>query len=299
MTHSDELPAGLRTQVQASYGMAFGASTRLVDLGDECDIWHVDTPRGPIALRVSPAFRTEASLGWSHRLLAFVAPRVPEAVVPLATPDGRTAVRWEGHLVSIYPWVEGEPANMEMPFLCDAAASLLARLHKAMRGWAEPAPVHANTRHHASELVDRELDGLLLKIDESSGLRRGAVHGDYYPRNLICRTGRIIGVIDWDESHEDLLVQELAWAVWEFAQDPSRADLDPERARRFVAAYADEGGTVPASEHRLIIPLIRKRLREEVDQAATWVARGTAIDRDYMDREVAAFHKLREVDIEW
>jgi Ser/Thr protein kinase RdoA (MazF antagonist) len=296
---ADDLPAALRAEVERGYGKTLGASVRLVDVGDECDIWRVQTTRGTIAVRVSPGARSEAGLNWSHRLLAYVASRVPEAVAPLATTDGKTLVRWEGRLVSVYPWVDGEAATIELPFICAAAARLLARLHHAMRGWGEPPPLRLSLAGGEAGLVDDDLDRLLIKIEPSRDLLRGPVHGDYYPRNLICQDKRIVGVIDWDESHADLLAQELAWAVWEFGQDASRADLDLERARNFVAAYADEGGPVPASEQRLIIPLIRKRLREEVDQAAGWVARGAAIDQDYMDREIAAFHKLRDVDIEW
>jgi Ser/Thr protein kinase RdoA (MazF antagonist) len=294
-----DLPAALRAEVEAAYRLSLAASTKLVDLGDECDIWRVDTSRGAIALRMSPASRSEAQLIWSHRLLAFVATRVPEAVAPMATMQDKTLIEWEGRAVSVYPWVEGEAATLETPHLCQLAASLLARLHKAMRNWLEPAPRQASGEGQPAELADTELDRTLAEIERSRELVRGSIHGDYYPRNLICREGRIVAVIDWDESHDDLLVQELAWAVWEFAQHPSDADLRIDGARHFLAAYAGEGGPVPASEYRLVVPLIRKRFRHEVSQALAAATRGAVIDWEYTNREIAAFHQLGRLGIEW
>jgi Ser/Thr protein kinase RdoA (MazF antagonist) len=298
-----ELPAALRADVAAAYRVPLAESMKIVALGDECDIWRLDTPRGRLAIRVSPRWRSQAELSRCHSLLAFVATRVPEAVAPLVTVHGTTTIEWEGRPVSVFPWVEGEPLARERPHLRDAAARLLARLHKAMLVWPEAGVLSGQatpvTQPRHAELVAPDPDATLLEVYRSRDLVRGPIHGDYYPRNLICQEERIMGVIDWDDSHHDLLAQELAWAVWEFTQHESDVSLDLEAARRFLAAYGDEGGPVPRNEHRLLIALIRKRLREEISQALAAAARGEAIDDAYTNREIAAFQKLRELDLEW
>lgn len=299
----NDLPAALRADVAAAYRVPLAESMKIAALGDECDIWCLDTPRGRLAIRVSPRWRRAAELSRCHRLLAFVATRVPEAVAPLVTVHGKTTIEWEGRPVSVFPWVEGEPLARERPQLRDAAARLLARLHQVMVIWPEAGALSSHAAlgmepGHA-ELADPHLDKTLMQAYSSRELVRGPIHGDYYPRNLICQEEQVMGVIDWDDSHHDLLAQELAWAVWEFTQHESDVTLDLEHARRFLAAYGDEGGPVPRDEYRLLIALIRKRLREEIRQALAAAARGEAIDDAYTNREIAAFQKLRELDIEW
>ena len=300
----ERLPAELHSGVEAGYKLSINAATKLVGLGDECDVWRTDTSKGTLVVRISPSWRTKVQLEWSHSLLAFVATQLPEAIAPLAGSNGTTAFMWQEHPVSVYPWVEGEQLRREDRRACDAAAGLLGRLHNAMLLWPEGLmrTVREFTpmeREPTPDLKDPDLDEQLSELFRQPEAVRGPIHGDYYPRNLICRDQRIVGVIDWDDSRIDLLAQELAWAVWEFAQDPSEADLHVEHARRFLAAYRRAGGPVPSDENRYIVPLIRKRLREEVDQAEAWVARGAAIDREYTNREIEAFHKLRGVNIEW
>ncbi len=123
---------------------------------------------------------------------------------------------------------------------------------------------------------------------------RGPVHGDFYRRNLLCRSDAIVGLLDWDDARDDYLETELAWSVWEFAKDPMD-DWSQDRAADFLSAYLAHGGPVQPSRH--VIPLIRGHLRHEVWQAHACHTRGDAFDREYYDREVAAFWHLRGVEL--
>ena len=77
------------------------------------------------------------------------------------------------------------------------------------------------------------------------------------------------------------------------------ADLDLERARRFLTAYRNEGGPVRAAEDRNIIPLIRMRLRDEVRVALAQPGEQSQDDKEYTEREIAAFERLRGREVDW
>ena len=125
------------------------------------------------------------------------------------------------------------------------------------------------------------------------------VHGDFYRRNLLCRDGRIVGLIDWDEARPDVQLREVAWAVWEFGQVGGDR-LDFGRAAEFLAAYAEAGGDLPTDADQAVIPLIRWHLREEIRRAHAATACGCARsteDREYTDGEVRAFGWLRDAQL--
>jgi Ser/Thr protein kinase RdoA (MazF antagonist) len=118
------------------------------------------------------------------------------------------------------------------------------------------------------------------------------VHGDFYRRNILCRDGRIVGLIDWDEARHDRLVAELAWSVWEFAKSDDGTTLLPDRARAFLNDYRNAGG--PIAPSGALLPLIRAHLRYEVDRAEHARNAGEYMDPDYQAAEITAFHTLAE-----
>lgn len=49
-----------------------------------------------------------------------------------------------------------------------------------------------------------------LKKLKKSKLRRSVVHGDFHASNLLVKNDKLVGIIDWDDVHEDFLVFEIA-----------------------------------------------------------------------------------------
>lgn len=290
--------ADLLMEAERRYGMALFPAGRVAG-GDEARLVALESSAGRVVLRVAPAWRTVEELEWAYALAGFASGAVPEAVAPLPALDGARVFRHAGRPVSLWPWVEGERLDREDAALRDAAARLLARLHRVLPAWPQPRPRPPAARvpprsADVPEVEDAELDRWMARRAADAGVPRGPVHGDFYRGNVLCREGRIMGLIDWDESRVDALDVELAWSVWEFCQHAVEDALDVERARRFLAAYAEAGGPVRTDAPGFVIPHIRAGLAREVRMAYAARAAGGKIDEAYMEREVRAFRNLRD-----
>jgi Ser/Thr protein kinase RdoA (MazF antagonist) len=248
-----------------------------------------------------------AEVGWVHDLLAFAAQAIPAVVAPVPTLDGSTAFRWGRRPVAVFPFIDGVHLNREDAPQRRAAAHLLARLHATLRAWPahRPRPPHGPGAPATwprvpdpAPVEDPALDAWHAEWARARAplLPVGPVHGDFYRRNLLCRDGRIVGVIDWDDARPDVQLREVAWAAWEFGKVGGDR-LDVGRATAFLQAYAEAGGDLPADADHAVIPLIRWHLREEIRRAHAAMARGcaqSAEDREYTDGEVRAFGRLRD-----
>lgn len=168
-------------------------------------MWRVESVDGPLVLHASPAWRGKEELAWLHDLLRFTARQAPEAVAPLPARDSSTLIAHEDWWLSLFPFVPGAFLDHEDAVQRDAAARLLARMHRAMLGWKAPGrrpsppPARLAPIPDPSELVDAALDVWRAGLAGSTAAR-GAIHGDYYRRNVLWHDGHISGVIDWFES---------------------------------------------------------------------------------------------------
>jgi len=217
-----------------------------------------------LVVRVEAA--SPESVAWEHELLAFLAPRITEVVEPVHRTSGSTFVELGGRVISVWPYVDGSPARRRHEPHALGAVKLLGRVHRATAGW------DGGQRPGA-----RPVDG--------QGAR-GPIHGDFYRGNVLIRRGRIVGLVDWEESCVDLFAYDLANAVWEFCKDKRRHDFDPGLARAMVDAY--EG---PA-ETGALLELIRVRRRREIDDSRRREAAGEPVDLVYRRHNERALAKL-------
>jgi Ser/Thr protein kinase RdoA (MazF antagonist) len=162
-------------------------------------------------------------------------------------------------MLSVWPYVDGSPARRRYEPHAAAAAELLARVHAACRDW------DGGQRPGASAL---------------GGAEEAPIHGDFYRGNVLMRRGRIVGLIDREESWVDLLDHELANAVWQFCSSRRDHDFDRRLARAMLEAYGS------ALEPDDLLPLIVVRLRYERD---VW---GTESDEPYRTHVRRALEKL-------
>jgi len=263
--------------------------------GEEAMVFRLESDAGPLVLHVSPPWRSRAELEWAHAVSALARASVSQAASPL-TGSGGTILEWEGRWAAVSPFVEGEMLDREDAGLRLGAVELLADIHNALAGATlgprpPSGPGHPSAPPGAAELEDAELDRWWR--EHTGGLLQGVVHGDYYRRNLLCRAGRIVAVIDWTDALIQPLALELAGATFEFCRDDDHV-LDYDRARAFVAAYCRRGGPVPARELGMIVPLARWWVRRDAQAA---LAAGPSVD-DYARNQVRAFHALRDVRLE-
>jgi Ser/Thr protein kinase RdoA (MazF antagonist) len=239
------------------------------------------TRYGDVVLRLE---RTPVeSVAWEHRLLRFLAERVPEVVVPVAGPD-----RWEdGRTASLLPYVAGRRLDVSSLAERRALGSLLADIHVAGLGW------NGGPRPERPAFMDLDLvvndwwdwrivekphalaaayDEMVEFLFDPPPLVVGAVHGDVDAANVLVGNGVIVGVLDWEYARVDWPAWELANAAWKLGADA-------------VDAYVEAGG--PA-ETGLLPVLTRFRHVNDVLYSLTSKARGEPYNEEHVARLLEA-----------
>jgi Ser/Thr protein kinase RdoA (MazF antagonist) len=236
--------------VSQAYGIA---PDQLVPLagGYRNELWRA----GDVVIRVERA--SPESVAWEHRLVRFLAERLEEVRPPIAAADGSTLVRWGEWIISVWPYVAGSQARGRYEPHAVAAAKLLRRLHEAAAGW--DGGQRPGGRPVAGEGV------------------RGAIHGDFYRGNVLFRRGRIVGLVDWEESCVDLQAYELANAVWQFCCSKREHNFDRRLARSMLDAY---GSDLAPDD---LVPLVLTRLRYELE---VWGAESDEPYRTHLRRSI-------------
>jgi len=276
MTHQNQEPFAdeLRSILEAHYGLRLLKATPLFG-GEEALIWQVSSSLGPLVVRMSPAHRSPVRLQQVHQVLLALAPVLPPVLAPLQAPDGSTLLFYHGQAVELFPFISGEQLDRENARLRQAAARLLAHLHTTLVPQTQHAASLARKRvvgERQSQtpldppgLHDPDLDRWYRTLREHPHtFTVGLIHGDYYPRNLLTQGERIVAVLDWDDLHPDFLMQEVAWASWEFGKTATSDDWHLDRVQAFLQDYREAGGPCKAEEYHTIIHFVRWRLREEL-----------------------------------
>jgi Ser/Thr protein kinase RdoA (MazF antagonist) len=270
--------------------------------GDECLVWRVEQGESLLIVRISPAWRTPAELQWTHDLTLHCGQSIPEVVAPLRARDGSTLFVFEDCPVTLYPFVSGKDIDTENMALVQAAARLLARIHKAAVRWPEqrPRPASKTTRpqplppeRYPEVFQDPELDAWEAWLDQTDTLVFGPIHADYYSRNVLATDTTITGVIDWDEAYMDHLMAEVGWSAWEFAQNWTGDDLFYDRAALYLEAYFAEDPPCPRHEVEHAVQFIRRRLRRESVLQLAAAERGEDWEQEYTEQEMRAFAALK------
>ncbi|MFI9591787.1 phosphotransferase enzyme family protein [Nonomuraea sp. NPDC052265] len=286
----------LTPEIRAAASRAWGAEGEGERLhgGEESAAYRL----GGHVIRVGPAARGMAESEWCHAVARHAATTLPEAVAPLATDGGATVVVVDGRPISCWPYVEGSWPDSDVPAQREAGARLLARLHRALAGLRPgPRPVPAfqesglygDPPPDAAGLDDPVLDRWLADFHAGHPVRH-PLHGDYYTGNTLAGDGRIVAVLDWDETFVGAPELELAAAALEWGDDLTGP------SKEFVAAYHEEGGTAAPLDEESLAQLVRHKLRREYayfHKAAASGVRHDEEDLDYHRARVELFHRLR------
>lgn len=283
------VPEALLAEVRDRYGVVVD-SAEAVGGGTACKLWRLDA-EPPVVVRLSRYYQL-ADQRWSCRVAAEFAGEIPEAIAPLNGSDGEAVFVWQGQPITVWPFVMGAPLDRESPAERRQAACLLARLHNSARAFPRLGEGKAPERDDTEAkrlLPDLELDEWLESWRDRSDEQVGWIHRDFFPGNVLCRDGQIVGLVDWDEVEWSPLINELAWSVWEFGKSPTGDALVLDHALEFLSEYERAGGPVRPSN--ALIPLMRARLRSGI---AFW-RRVQAADPVEDEAQVAAFSALRHV----
>ncbi len=284
----------LLSAVGERYGLS-GRATPLAPGVSGSSLWTLDSVP-PVVVRVT-RYHELAEVRQTCRLAAELSKIVSEAVPPLVGSNGERAFLCDGLPVTVWPFVVGEHLDRDDPAQLRQAGHLLARLHRAATIFPGTGdgyiPGRDNAEAAAQLLPDTDLDEWLRSWHGAGPA--GWMHGDFFWRNILCRHGKIVGLIDWDEAWWGPLVVELAWSVWEFGKSALGDALLPDRATEFLTAYQQSGGPVVPSS--VLIPIIRERLRRGIAFFRRIAGKGFTIDPVDERAQFAAFESLAHVSL--
>jgi aminoglycoside phosphotransferase (APT) family kinase protein len=136
------------------------------------------------------------------------------AALPVRVP----AFAWAGSGVAVYPLIEGTPLVDEE----GGVREFLAALHALpLDGLPAPRPDWAATyrrqcdefRKIAPPELRERADALFAEVETLDGFEPAFTHSDLGPEHLLCRDGKLVGVIDWGDARVGDPALDYAWLL--------------------------------------------------------------------------------------
>src|SRR5437763_6162231 len=196
------------------------------------------------------------------------------------TPQGEPVVEVDDDYFELEQEARGERFSTTDPRSLEwggAAGAMLARIHQASSGY--PGPLHrwpseahaggvvqgylnlARSKAEESEIAaiaaalsnwcdqwEAVLPSAMVSIGSVRGLPEFHIHGDFHALNLRFDTQDVSSVLNWEASHWEKRIFELAYGLFYFSaldwqphttltSPLTKRGFDAERARLFLAAY--------------------------------------------------------------
>jgi Ser/Thr protein kinase RdoA (MazF antagonist) len=260
----------LRSEVveaaQVCFGHVVSAPPTFMTEGLMNQSWRVVSPDGVYVLRVSRPELSRDSVTYEHAVVGQLHHDVRQVVPALPGSNGETLQIWRRRVLSLFPYIDGIlGSDVESAVRWRQAAAVLARIHRVSTSlqlrqppeqaravvdqptmWSTVRPVLERDLPRSAEAREllrffddeaADVEAWLAGVRRSGRqLRRGVVHGDFNPRNMIFGQDQLIAVIDWETCHHDVLAYEAALA------------LDAPDPLAFWRTYLDEGGPLTADD---------------------------------------------------
>jgi Ser/Thr protein kinase RdoA (MazF antagonist) len=234
------------------------------------------------------------SVRWEHRLLRFLAEEIDEVVAPLPAQDGSTFYVDQDRVVSVFPFVDGQSRASDAS-LRQRLPSLLAHLHRRSQAWEVHeqrlgVPAFRERDWERNDWWDwklvektpplvRAFEELRDWVANAPALEVCAIHGDFHPGNVLSRSGRIVGIVDWQYARLDWPAFELAGIVWDLAREPGSTAVDPAVRDAVVSEYGTAGGP---GEPESLVSLMRLRALAALLFSLTRAARGQSFNPSFV-----------------
>ena len=253
-----------------------------------------------ITLKVMHSSRSIELIEMQARAMIHVSSRTPEIPVPRTLPSKTGAlfarVMMSTNIVRflwVLDWIDGKPFAVSSPRAEPLLMSLgeaVGSLTKGLVGFSHPATLRENNKWNLLKagwirsevfsiqdasrraLVTRvinEFEMLVLPAEWNGSLPHGVIHGDVNDYNVITRATRgchphIVGIIDFGDMHEGIVVADLAIAIaYGIAGSPVPLDA----ARAIVRGYVSRK-PISAIEINLLWTLVSTRLAVSVVNSA-------------------------------
>jgi Ser/Thr protein kinase RdoA (MazF antagonist) len=291
--------------VLARYGVT-AQSVRAIPRGRVNQHWRVESEGGSYVLRryawtpLVAARHTPDSIAVEHRALLHAEASGWPVAPPVRSDAGTTTVDDDVALYALFPLLPGRPAARESLRQLGLKGRLLARLHRDMAafdaGGQRPGfarmweldrfmgstrtvtqLLHAFNDHY-SDYAWAVRTQRYRNLHELSRLGYGELpqqycHFDFHRDNLLFDHRALSGLLDFDSSHVDSRVADIATSIaLDCIEPPTYNAISPDAVRAFVAGYA-QGAPLSESESQLVVPLVRSWIvTAAVGRIAQWLA---------------------------
>lgn len=292
--------------------------------------WHVVAGGSEYALRryarTPFVTRTSESIAFEHEAIRRAAAKGWPVATPIPSLEGDTLVERDGSLWSLFPFLAGRPATTTSARHLRIKGRLLARLHADMadlgpgeqrvgfgRMWEldgymgsglplnEMLRTFSESHNDASWTVRGQRYRNLRELSRVGygDLPDQFCHFDFHRDNLLFADGELSGLLDFDSSHLDARVADIATSIaLDCLEPPTYEAISPEATRAFVEGYA-EGSRLTEQEQLLIVPLVRSWIiAAAAGRIAQWLrAPDPAVESKIgrtVGRRIPAFELRRE-----
>jgi homoserine kinase type II len=211
----------------------------------------VDTTQGRLFLRINEG-KSLDDVQREAAIVAHLAQRGVPTPAPLRATDGQPFARWQGQLVSLFPWLSGRTLTRAelAPSHARAVGGALAALHLAGADYADRRPGRYEPpeidRRLATVAAARRADladavAILgpelaaLKHERRADLPSGLIHGDLFIDNVMYDGPALSALIDFEQAAWGRLAYDLAVTVLAFGY--GRDDFRPEIVAALFAGY--------------------------------------------------------------
>jgi homoserine kinase type II len=219
-----------------SYDIGTARSFKGIAEGVENSNFILQTDRGSFILTLYEKRVSASDLPFFIALLKHLAARGIRCPAPQKARDGADWVTVKGKPAAILSWLDG--LSLQHPDIahCAAAGAALAELHEAGRdfplvranslGLADWSKLATATQSRAASVFPGLPELVLSSLAELQSswphnLRRGIIHADLFPDNVLFMDGAVSGLIDFYFACNDFYAYDLAVMLnaWCFESD--------------------------------------------------------------------------------
>lgn len=253
----------LKQAIKAEYGIEIRQLHRL-EGGEKNMVYRID--HSPCVLRVYQKSADRSGIHFEHMLLLSLKEQLPYISQPYVTKSG-TFLEIDGHPAAVMRYIDGvTPVKEELDeAFCHQAGTCLGEIHRQTSAAAAALPAISSRKSLLEmDFFDNDMYSWdtatawlaktkyrprlpyfkdTLRFCESYFHTKKfspalPIHGDYYEGNLLCRDGKIVGVIDFDDTKPEFPEYEIARSLWEFTRDDANFTFHPALREAYLSGYS-------------------------------------------------------------
>lgn len=231
-------PSNIREILQ-KYTLGSLKSSKL--LYSSCNIaYHIQTTKGEYVLKlllVSGKADLENELLTLHQLDK----SIPH-VLPIPTSEGADYLVWKKRFIYIVPYVKGtivHDGSRLSPKALSEVGRQLAKIHKTSIRTVRDRDIHQEFKKRFGKqkesLAKKTLTFLEEKKFYSTQFPNGFLHVDLHTENIIFRRGKIVAILDFEESYKGPFIHDIGWTMMDTCFKAGK--LSKQRMQYFLRGY--------------------------------------------------------------